>query len=190
MPTKPKPRLEIVYLDPKKLKHDPKNVRKHSKAQIEKLRASIREFGFTNPLLLKPGNVVGAGNARLDAAIAEEVPLVPTITLKLSEKQWRQYAIADNGLAAFGSSWDKELLGGELKALAKLDLDVTGLGFDVGTLATFGVPGFSPDRGGKGPAMEMPATEILIVIECKSEKQQTDLLKRFQKEGLTCRALL
>jgi ParB-like chromosome segregation protein Spo0J len=185
---KAKPQLKIVYRKPGELKPDPRNVRKHSKQQIELIRGSIRQFGFTNPILLKAKSVVGAGHARLQAAILEELPLVPTITLEgLTPKQWRAYMIADNNLASVGSTWDKALLGEELAALKGLDIDLGSLGFSTGELASLGVAGF---KIGKGDSTDLAPTEISIIIICKSEAHQEALLKRFTKEGLQCRALL
>jgi DNA modification methylase len=110
------------------LKPDPENARTHSPAQIEQLRKSIREFGITRPLLLKPGNIIGAGNGTFAAAIAEGIEIFPTITLQLSPAQWKAYAIADNQLA-LKAGWNLDVLRAQLADLQGMGVDLDGLGF-------------------------------------------------------------
>ena len=93
--------------------------------------ASIREFGWTNPILIRPDRVVIAGHARLLAARKLGLLEVPTIELSgLSEAQCRALAIADNQLAINGAGWDEEMLRIELAALQEEDFDVNLLGFE------------------------------------------------------------
>lgn len=128
-------RLEVVYRDPFDLKPDPRNARTHSPEQIEQLRASIREFGFTNPVLLRPDGMIGAGHGRVEAAKAEKLALVPTCVVEgLTDDQWRAYVLADNKLA-LNAGWDEDLLREELRALTELEVDLSGLGFDGDELA-------------------------------------------------------
>lgn len=93
------------------------NPRTHSDRQIEQIAASIREFGFVNPVLVGPDDVIIAGHARLLAATQLGMSDVPVIVLRnLTEAQRRALAIADNQLA-LGAGWDEELLRLELAAL-------------------------------------------------------------------------
>jgi ParB-like chromosome segregation protein Spo0J len=127
-------RLEIIYRDPFDLTPDPRNARTHSPEQIEQLRASIREFGFTNPVLLRPDGMIGAGHGRVEAAKAEKLALVPTCVVEgLTDDQWRAYVLADNRIA-LSAGWDEDLLREELRALTELDVDLGSLGFDDGEL--------------------------------------------------------
>jgi ParB-like nuclease domain len=107
-----------------------RNARTHSQAQISQIAASIREFGFTNPILTDGTNGIIAGHGRVLAAQLLEMPQVPCIELKhLSPAQRRAYAIADNKLAE-QAGWDAELLRLELGEL-RLDgfgLSLTGFG--------------------------------------------------------------
>jgi ParB-like chromosome segregation protein Spo0J len=122
-------RLEIIYRDPFDLTADPRNARTHSPEQIEQLRASIREFGFTNPVLLRPDGMIGAGHGRVEAAKAEKLALVPTCVVEgLTDDQWRAYVIADNRIA-LRAGWDEDLLREELRALTELEVDLGSLGF-------------------------------------------------------------
>ena len=80
-----------------------RNARTHSDAQISQIAASIREFGFTNPILLDGANGIIAGHGRLAAARLFKLKTVPCIKLgHLSEAQKRAYIIADNKLALNG----------------------------------------------------------------------------------------
>ena len=113
------------------------NPRVHSEIQIERLVNSLKEFGFTNPVLIDDtGNVI-AGHGRISAAKKLGLDAVPTITLShLSEEQRKAYIIADNQLA-LNSSWDDDLLKIELDKLTEsgFDLSVLGWGDDVPTFA-------------------------------------------------------
>lgn len=152
-------RLEIVYRDPFDLKADPRNARTHSPEQIEQLRASIREFGFTNPVLLRPNGMIGAGHGRVEAAKAEKLALVPTCVVEgLTEKQWRAYVLADNRLA-LNAGWDEDILRQELEALA--DFDLGSLGFDDAELADL----FKTSEGATDPdeTPEPPAKPVTVL---------------------------
>lgn len=106
------------------------NPRTHSRDQIAKVVRSIREFGWTNPILLDRDGMVVAGHARLEAAKSIGLTEVPTICLShLSPAQVRAYVIADNQLA-LDASWDEELLRLELGALRGMDFDLSLTGLD------------------------------------------------------------
>ena len=106
------------------------NARTHSKAQIRQIAASIREFGFVNPILVGPDNRIVAGHARVLAAQELGMLEVPVIVLEhLSEAQRRALLLADNQLAS-NAGWDEELLRAELAALAKEEFPLELIGFD------------------------------------------------------------
>jgi ParB-like chromosome segregation protein Spo0J len=128
---------ELELLPVESLQPYENNPRLHSEAQLDRLVRSIKEFGFTNPILIDKDRNVIAGHGRLMAANLMKLRLVPTITIDhLSADQQRAYVIADNQLA-LNSSWDDDVLQSELAALAdvKFDLTVLGWGED---LPTFG----------------------------------------------------
>ena len=98
------------------------NARTHSDQQVEQIMASIREFGFVNPILVGPDGVIVAGHARLMAARLLAMPQVPVIVLgHLSEAQRRALVIVDNQLA-LNAGWDEELLRAELAALQEQEI--------------------------------------------------------------------
>ena len=112
------------------LRQYPCNARTHSDTQVDRIAASIREFGFVNPILIGPDNTIIAGHARLRAARKLGMNEVPVIVLAhLSEAQRRALVIADNQLA-LDASWDEEKLRSELAALEKASFDLELLGFD------------------------------------------------------------
>lgn len=112
-----------------------RNPRTHSDAQVAQIAASIREFGWTNPLLVDERGTLIAGHGRLLAARQLGMVEVPAITLShLSEAQKRALVIADNKLA-LNAGWDEELLRVELEDLAEIGVDLEVTGFSDAELA-------------------------------------------------------
>jgi len=106
------------------------NSRTHSDAQVAQIAASIREFGWTNPILIDGENGIIAGHGRLKAAMLLNMEEVPVIELShLSETQKKAYIIADNKLA-MNAGWDMELLKLEISELEDKDFNIELLGFD------------------------------------------------------------
>ena len=104
-----------------------RNARTHSEDQVAQIAASIREFGFTNPILVDGKNGIIAGHGRVLAAVHLGLTEVPVLILDhLSDDQKRAYVLADNKLAE-NAGWDMETLGVELTSLI-------GVGFDIGLL--------------------------------------------------------
>ena len=128
---------KIVFRHTETLKPYENNPRQHSEAQLDRLVRSIKEFGFTNPILVDNDCNVIAGHGRLLAAELMGLHRVPTITLgHLTADQRRAYVIADNQLA-LNSTWDDDVLQAELQALGKAGYDLTLLGWG-DDLPTFG----------------------------------------------------
>ena len=110
------------------LRPNPRNARTHSRRQIRKIAASIREFGFLNPVLIDDTNMVLAGHGRLEAARLEGLGQVPVVRFgHLTVAQKRAYLIADNKIAE-QAGWDREMLAVELGELIDL---LPAEGFDV-----------------------------------------------------------
>lgn len=106
------------------------NTRTHSKEQIIKLRSSLKEFGFVNPVLIDKDNGVIAGHGRIEAAKLEKIKEVPCVRIEhLTEAQKKAYIIADNRLA-MDAGWDEELLKIELNQLNDLDFNLSLTGFE------------------------------------------------------------
>ena len=111
-----------------------RNPRTHSDAQVAQIAASIREFGWTNPVLVDGQNGIIAGHGRVLAARKLGLERVPVIELAhMSEAQKRAYVLADNQLA-LNAGWDDELLRLELADLSELGFDLGLIGFGAGEL--------------------------------------------------------
>lgn len=111
------------------------NARTHSPEQISKLRSSLREFGFVNPVIIDNDNNVIAGHGRLLAAKEEGIEEVPCVLADyLTEAQKKAYIIADNRFAQ-DAGWDEELLRVEIEELEGMDFDPALTGFDESEIA-------------------------------------------------------
>lgn len=107
-----------------------RNSRTHSEHQVTQIAGSIKEFGFTNPVLIDEANGIIAGHGRVLAAQVLGLDEVPCIKLTyLSEAQKKAYVIADNKLA-LNAGWDDEMLKIELAELQDLGFDLSLTGFD------------------------------------------------------------
>ena len=111
------------------------NARTHSKEQITKLRSSLREFGFVNPVIIDREFNVIAGHGRILAAKEENIGQVPCVFVNyLTEAQKKAYILADNRFA-LDAGWDEEMLRVEMEALQGMDFDVSLTGFDEAEIA-------------------------------------------------------
>lgn len=111
------------------------NARTHSPEQVNKLRGSLREFGFINPVIIDSDFNVIAGHGRLMAAKEEGITEVPCVLVDyLSEAQKKAYILADNRYAQ-DAGWDEEMLRVEIEALEGMDFDVSFTGFDAQEIA-------------------------------------------------------
>ena len=100
------------------------NARTHSKEQIQKLRSSLREFGFINPVIIDKEYNVIAGHGRIAAAKEEGIQQVPCVYVDyLTEAQKKAYILADNRMA-LDAGWDDELLAVEMEELQSLGFDL------------------------------------------------------------------
>ena len=137
--------LQITYRPTGDLIPYVNNAKIHEPAQIEQIAASIKEYGFNNPILLDGANGVIAGHGRLQAAQKLKLERVPTVELShLSDSQRRAYILADNRLAEVNTSWDFDLLSSELESLQLEGMDIDLTGFDEGFILS------EPDEGPAG----------------------------------------
>lgn len=121
---------QIEYVATDKLTPYARNSRTHSPQQVKQIAASIKEFGFTNPVLIDEANGIIAGHGRVMAAEHLQLTEVPCIRLEyLTETQKKAYVIADNKLAML-SEWDEQLLSLELNELNSNSYDMSLVGFD------------------------------------------------------------
>lgn len=131
------------------------NPRTHSPEQIAQLQRSIKEFGFTNPLLIDEHNMVLAGHGRLMAAIAEGMEELPVIEVaSLTDEQKQALLLADNQLAV-NAAWDNDLLRSVLANLDAASFDLSVIGFSEEELQMILAPIF---QGGNTDPDDIPET--------------------------------
>ena len=127
------PEYKVVSVD--KLIPYARNSRTHSDEQVTKIAASIKEFGFLNPVIIDGENGIIAGHGRVMAAKKIGLETVPVIEAShLTEAQRRAYVIADNRLA-LDAGWDEEMLRVEFAELEELGFDLELTGFELGEIA-------------------------------------------------------
>ena len=141
---------QIDMIAPQDLRPWAKNARTHSKKQIRQIAASIRTFGFTNPVLIDQANTILAGHGRVQAAMEIGMGEVPCIRIEyMTEAEKRAYVIADNKLA-LNAGWDDDVLAEELKGLLAnetLGFDIGVIGFEVAEMDAI-VEGLTPEDPG------------------------------------------
>jgi len=173
---------ELKYVDPKILKKYKKNSRLHSNEQVEQIIDSIKEWGFTNPLLIDEDNTIIAGHGRLAASLKMKLKEVPVIIMEgLTDLQKRAYLIADNKLA-LNASWDENMLEQEVRALFEKDFDVSLLGFsDVEIdemLNEYGQNYIQEDEVGAIPqAIQLTPPREYVLIMCNESNDEWEELK-------------
>lgn len=179
------PTIESWEID--RLKPYGRNSRTHSAEQVAKIAKSIEQFGFTNPVLVSEDGTLIAGHGRTMAARRIGMTHVPVIVARgWSEAQRKAYVITDNKLA-LDAGWDEEMLKLELGDLgeAGFDLDLTGFGQDDLDKLFDNAETKPPDTG-----QQLDGLTFSVIVRCTSEQQQTELLERFEAEGLKCDALI
>lgn len=166
----------IVYKSIKELKPYKKNAKKHPKEQVEQIANSIKEFGFTQPVLIDRNNCVVAGHGRILGAKKAGLKEVPTLCLDdLTEEQIKAYRLADNKLNE--SEWDFNLLDEELGMLAD-NIDMSLFGFDI---------------AGEIEQEEVEKVEFekrklcKVIVEFENKKASEKLYKKLSSEGYICK---
>lgn len=163
-----------------------RNSRTHSPEQVDQIAASIREWGWTIPVLIDEKDGIIAGHGRVMAAHKLGIEDVPVMIARgWTEAQKRAYIIADNKLP-LNADWDAELLKIEIADLKEdgFDLDLTG--FDKGEIEDlFAEPeAEAPDTGSK-----LSDVKFQIIVTLSSEADQAHWIERLEAEGLECRIL-
>lgn len=172
-------KLNIVYRQIKDLKPYKKNAKKHNKEQVEQIANSIKEFGFTQPVIVDKNNEVVAGHGRILGAKKAGLKSVPTICLEdLTEEQIKAYRLVDNKLNE--SEWDFSLLDEELGVLSK-DIDMNLFGFDL-------TEELEQEETENKKKVEFEIKEKYEVhIICKDEKQMEQVYNNVKGYGQECK---
>jgi ParB-like chromosome segregation protein Spo0J len=174
---------QIEHWDVERLRPADRNPRKHPPKQIEQLAERYKAVGFTKPMLVRHDGRIIAGHGRWEAAKIAGLKTVPVIVApkEWTDDQCRAELLADNALGD-GSKWDEEELGAELALLTQAGFDLKPLGF---------AP-LKDEGGGESPdaSAQLQGLSYAVVVRCKDEAHQGELLARFEEEGLTCEALI
>lgn len=171
-------KLNIVYKNIRDLHPYKKNAKKHNKEQVEQIANSIKEFGFTQPVVIDKDNNVVAGHGRILGAKKAGLKEVPTVSLDdLTEEQIKAYRLIDNKLNE--CEWDYNLLDEEL-SLLESDIDMSLFGFD---------SDLSDEDLEK--EMEKEVTfkakeKHLVIVLCKSREETIKVQKELEQLGYTC----
>ena len=157
-----------------------RNARTHSAKQVGEIAASIKEFGFTNPVLIKANNEIIAGHGRVLAAQKLKLKEVPCIVLDhLTDIQAKAYVLVDNQLA-LNAGWDEDMLALELEELKEADFD----------LGDFGFEDIDSDKNDEDVGdVEDEKTEFLVVIECMDENEQRQMYEELSERKLKCKII-
>ncbi len=153
--------LQIESLPTAALRPFARNARTHSPKQIAQIAASIREFGFNNPVLVDHNGEIIAGHGRVAAAKKIGIEAVPCVRLEhLTEAQKRAYILADNRIAE-KAGWDRDILAIELQHLTEVDIDfdVTLTGFEMGEVDLLLSPADEP------PDKADPADTAIEIVD-------------------------
>ena len=151
------------------------NSRTHSEEQIIQIASSIKEFGFTNPVLIDEDGGVIAGHGRILAAKKLDYKELPCIVLDgLTEAQKKAYVIADNQLA-LNSGWDIDMLKLEIDGLKELDFNVDLLGFDDGFLDGINEV-FDGDYSDKNKELDLDGFDDEMILKFNVSKEQYDFI--------------
>lgn len=168
--------MKIIARKIKELKPYKKNTKKHPKEQVEQIANSIKEFGFTQPVLIDKHNNVVAGHGRVLGAKLLGWEEVPTVCLSdLTEEQIKAYRLADNKLNE--SPWDINLLDEELNELLESDIDIELFGFEMD---------IEEDKETKEHVEFDVDKTPKVHVKCINEKQATDLYNELVERGYEC----
>jgi hypothetical protein len=186
----------IKYLPIDSLHPYTRNARTHSGQQIDRIAASIQEFGFLNPILIDSASkTIIAGHGRLLAAQRLGLDKVPTVAFAhLTDTQRRAYTLADNKLA-LEAGWDEELLKIELDELRLEDFELDIIGFreanaeDEDPLTSEGNREFTPklpqdDEENTG----QPRDKLSLIVFCEDEDIQRELFAELKERGFKVKA--
>lgn len=180
-------KLKIVYRQTSDLIPYARNSRTHSELQVAQIASSIKEFGFTSPILLDGENGIIAGHGRYQAAIKMAMREVPTIDLShLTETQKRAYVIADNKIA-LNSGWDEQMLELEIQDLRDAGFNIDLLAFDPSELKSASVDYSVLDDEEIDDQLDDMAKGVRKAIQIEFEpehyEEATELVKFWREQG-------
>jgi hypothetical protein len=183
MNQKTNPADKVEQWDIEKLIPYARNSRTHSSEQVDQIAASIKEWGWTVPILVDEAGGIIAGHGRTMAAKKLGMKTVPVMVASgWSDAKKRAYIIADNKLA-LNAEWDNELLKIELLDLGELNYNLELIGFDLQEISNI----LDDQNEIKQPESVDYKEVFNIIIECSNEEDQQKIFNKLDAEGYKCR---
>ena len=175
--------MEIVYKKINELKPYENNSRTHDESQIKQICESIKEYGWTNPVLIDEKGMIIAGHGRVEGAKKLDIKEVPCIVLSgLTEVQKKAYVIADNKMA-LNAGWNEELLKTELENLKELDFDLELTGFEEKELNSI----LEEEKEREDLSDNYFEKYEVIIIKCIDEMSMQETYEKLVSEGYECK---
>jgi ParB-like chromosome segregation protein Spo0J len=161
---------------------------RHNDDAVDAVAASIREFGFRQPIVVDSEGVIIVGHTRYKAALKLGLETVPVhVAADLTPEQIKAYRIADNQTATL-ATWNYDLLQVELNELKEANYDLDLLGFDQNELAKL-LENIEPEETHELPGRNLQSL-WQVVVECVDENAQRELYEKLTAEGYRCRLLI
>lgn len=180
--------MEIIKRKIQELIPYANNTRTHSDNQVSQIASSIKEFGFTNPVLIDEQGGIIAGHGRVMGAKLLQLDEVPTITLSgLTEAQVKAYIIADNKIG-LNSGWDEELLKVELSGLSDMGYALDVIGFNIDELNNLEL-GFDEEIEEDFFSDEEDQSQedkIKLSVVCDNDTDKQQLKEELLSRGFLC----
>ena len=183
--------MNIKEIDINILKEYENNPR-HNEAAVDKVAASIKEFGFKVPIIMDQNNVIVAGHTRLKAARKLGLEKVPCIIADdLSPEQIKAFRLADNKVSEF-ATWDEEKLHTELMDLKVIDFDIESFGFDIKEINE---PeeniesDFDEDEEINTESNFNYKEQYGVIVMCKNESEQEEVYNTLIELGYECKVV-
>ena len=186
------PALEGLAVDIESLSLDPANARRHSARNLDKIKASLIEFGQRKPIVVRASTrTVEAGNGTLEVARALGWTKIAAVVVDDDALTATRYALADNRTAEL-AEWDQDVLAETLSALSSEGVDLDELGWSERDLRdVFELTTPLEDDGDEGSAgVEDFQIAFKIIVVCRDESEQSSLLTRLEAEGYPCQLLM
>ena len=175
--------MEIVYKKINELKPYENNSRTHDESQIKQICESIKEYGWTNPVLIDEKGMIIAGHGRVEAGKKLDIKEVPCIVLSgLTEAQKKAYVIADNKMA-LNAGWNEELLKLELESLKELDFNLELTGFEEKELNSI----LEEEKEREDLSDNYFEKYEVIIIKCIDEMSMQETYEKLVSEGYECK---
>lgn len=180
------PQLRPLAVDVSCLTFDPANARKHNQRNLDSIKASLSKFGQRTPIVVqRKGLVVRAGNGRLKAAIELGWEKIAAVIVDDDNVDAVSFGIADNRTAEL-AEWDVDALRSLLDTLDEDDLQVTGFTEQELESLVGQIANEEPDLQEK----DVGPLAYKLVVTCKDEREQAELMQRLEEEGYACQFLM